>query len=187
MSPEIKSALIRVAPFLIIPLAMYTAIRRKRFTGNDIGLNAPLTYSGFFVWWFGFLLFMLLTEVIFFYQGILEVSHWHHDVSSSAIRITGMIILAPVAEELFFRGLILHKLIHWKINKHVAVLLQAVAFVLLHSFTYQNTLSSNIGIAQGFVDACLFAYARFSTKSICTSIAMHATGNTIAVIEQFIF
>jgi len=37
---------------------------------------------------------------------------------------------------------------------------------------------------QAFIDACLFAYARRHTGSIYTPIAMHMTGNTIAVIEM---
>jgi membrane protease YdiL (CAAX protease family) len=186
MSPEIKSALLRVVPFLIIPLVIAIGIRRKKFTSQQLGITPPSSYIKFFFWWLAFLLFTLLTEVTFYRLGILEVSHWHHDVPSSVIRLLGIIVLAPVAEELIFRGLFLHKLIQWKVNKHAAVLLQALIFVLLHSFTYQNTLSSNIGIAQGFADACIYAYARFNTQSIYTSMAMHSTGNLIAVLEQFI-
>ena len=186
MSSETQSALIRVVAFLIIPVAMRVAIKRKKFTRHDIALNSPLSYSKFFLWWFGFLLFTVLTEITLYRFGILEVSRWHHNGVSAAIRLIGIIVLAPLSEELLFRGFFLHKLIQWKLNRHMAVLVQAAVFVLLHSFAYQNDLSSNIGIAQGFIDACIFAYARFSTGSIYTSMAMHSTGNLVAVIEQFI-
>ncbi len=165
---------------------MGIAIRRKRFTAQDMGIASPISYQKFFLWWGLFLLFTILTEVALFRLGVLEVSPWNHGLPSSVIRLLGIIVLAPVAEELLFRGLFLHKLIQWKLNKHWAVLIQALVFVLLHSFTYQNTLSSNIGIAQGFIDACIYAYARLNTKSIYTSMAMHSTGNFIAVLEQFI-
>ncbi|MBF4470039.1 CPBP family intramembrane glutamic endopeptidase [Flavobacterium sp. HJJ] len=101
--------------------------------------------------------------------------------------IPGAVILAPIAEELLFRGCILNLLNKKKINNHLAVLIQACFFVLLHNFTYQNTMSSNIGIVQSLVDAILFGYARQYTKSLYTPITMHMTGNAIAVIERFIF
>ena len=132
------------------------------------------------------MLFIIATELTLFKTGLLEVTHWNHNLPSSLIRILGIVVLAPVSEELLFRGLFLHKLIQWKLNKHIAVLIQALVFVILHSFAYENTLSSNTGIVQGFLDACIYAYARFYTKSIYTSIVMHSTGNLIAVLEQFI-
>lgn len=186
MSTEITSAILRVAPFLIVIVGLRIGIKRQRVTTQDLGMQPPVSYGKFFAWWSLFTLFIIVTELIFFRTGLLEVTHWHHDPPSSFIRIFGIVILAPVTEELLFRGLFLQKLIQWKINKHISVLIQAFIFVLLHSFTYQNTLSSNIGIAQGFLDACLYAYARFSTQSIYTPMAMHATGNLTAVIEQFI-
>jgi membrane protease YdiL (CAAX protease family) len=102
------------------------------------------------------------------------------------ILIPGAIILAPIAEELLFRGFILNLLIKKKINNHLAILMQSCFFVLLHNFTYQNTLSSNIGIAQSLIDAMLFGYARQYTKSLYTPITMHITGNVIAIIETFV-
>ena len=73
-----------------------------------------------------------------------------------------------------------------KIKENYAILIQAIFFVLLHNFTFQNTLSSNIGIAQSLIDAILFGYARQYTKSLYTPITMHITGNAMAIIERFI-
>jgi membrane protease YdiL (CAAX protease family) len=64
--------------------------------------------------------------------------------------------------------------------------LQAVLFVLLHNFAYENTVSSNIGIVQALIDASLFGYARYYTKSLYTPMLMHALGNAVAVFERFI-
>ena len=73
------------------------------------------------------------------------------------------------------------------LNIHFAIFIQACFFVLLHNFTYQNSLSSNIGIVQSLIEASLFAYAKYHTKSIYTPITMHMTGNFIATFERFIF
>ena len=87
---------------------------------------------------------------------------------------------------MIFRGLILSKKINDNINIHLAIFIQSILFVLLHNFTYQNSLSSNIGIAQSLIDASLFGISRLHTKSIYTPITMHMTGDFIATIERFI-
>jgi len=58
--------------------------------------------------------------------------------------------------------------------------------VLLHNFTYENTMASNIGIVQSALDAVLFGYARLYTRSLVTPITMHLSGNAIAIAERFI-
>ena len=80
----------------------------------------------------------------------------------------------------------LNKLISLKVNKHIAIFILAVIFVVVHSFVFENTISSKIGIAQVFIDATLFSYARFTTKSIYTSITMHIIGNLIATLEIYL-
>lgn len=167
-------------------MVFWIAIKRKRFDTKDLCIQAPVSYRKFFIWCSLYLLFILFTELILFKTGLLEVNHRNYTLLPSVIRITGIVVLAPVSEELLFRGLFVYKLMQWKLSKHLAVLIQAVIFVLCHSFAYKNTLASNIGIIQVFLDACLFAYARFSTQSIYTSMVMHSTGNIIAVLEQFI-
>lgn len=120
------------------------------------------------------------------YLGLYRASSWSGNVLPSAIKILGIVILAPVAEELFFRGIVLSKLQQWKVNRHLAVVLQAILFMVLHTAIFNYDIHANIAKAQLFTDSVLFAYARFHTKSLYTPIAMHATGNLVAVLEQFI-
>jgi membrane protease YdiL (CAAX protease family) len=186
MNEEIKSALIRVFPFVIILIALCIAIKRRKIDKADLGMRKPISMAHFFFWTFGFLCFILLTEFLLYQLGILEIDKWNHTFYSSVIRIFGAVVLAPIAEELIFRGLLLSKFSK-KVNLHLAIVIQASFFVLLHSFAYQNTLSSNIGIVQTLIDALLFGYARHYTESIYTSMTMHITGNLIATLERFIF
>lgn len=187
MNPEIKTALFRVLPFFIVLLVLLIQMKRKKINTEEIDLKKPLLMSRFFLWTIGFLVYILATEFLFYKLGILEVSHWDHPLGSSVLRISGAVILAPIVEEIIFRGLILNVLAKRNVNRHLSIVLQALFFVLLHNFAYENTLSSNIGIVQSFIDACLFSYARYHTKSLYTSMAMHITGNLIATIERFIF
>ena len=187
MNQEIQSALIRILPFILVLFLLFLVIRKKKINEQYLHINKPYSITYFFIWTLGFLILVLLTEFTFFKLGILEIDKWNHSIYPSIIRILGAVILAPIAEEFIFRGLILNTLTKRNLNIHLAILMQACIFVLLHNFTYQNTLTSNIGIAQSLIDALLFGYARYHTKSIYTPVVMHMTGNSIAIIERFIF
>lgn len=187
MNEEIKSALIRVLPFAVILFILFLRVSRGKPNAQDLYLNKPSSTNRFFLWTVGFLSFVLLTEFTFYKLGILDIDKWNHPLLPSIIRVLGAVILAPIAEELIFRGFILNMLTKRKLNLHLAIFIQACFFVLLHNFTYQNNLSSNIGIVQSLIDATLFGYAKYNTKSIYTPITMHMTGNFIATFERFIF
>ncbi len=185
MNQEVTAAIIRTLPFLVIILVIATLIKRQKINSQALDIQKPNAIILFLIWILGFLLYTLLTEFTLYSFNILEVSKWSHTISPSIILIFGIIILAPIAEELIFRGLILNLLLKKKFNIHFAILIQACFFVLLHNFTYENTLNANIGIVQSLIDAMLFGYARYYTKSIYTPITMHISGNAIAILERF--
>lgn len=186
MNEEIKTALVRVMPFAVILFILFIATKRRKIKTEDLGIRKPNSTIQFIYWILVFFVFILLTELSLNKFGFLEIDKWNHPLFPSIIRIFGAVILAPIAEELIFRGLILNKLLKNKLDIHPAIIIQACIFVLLHNFTYQNTLSSNIGVVQSLIDALLFGYARFYTKSIYTPITMHFTGNLIATLERFV-
>jgi membrane protease YdiL (CAAX protease family) len=183
---EIIKSLIRVLPFVIILIVLKVRIKQNKITVGELDLQYPNSIKKSLVWCVSFLIFCLITEYILYKNEILEVSKRHSSFIPSIIKVFGMVIIAPIAEELLYRGLFLNKLLALKINKHLAIFLLALLFVGVHSFAYENTFSSKIGIIQTFIDASLFAYARFSTKSIYTPIIMHITGNLIATLEIFL-
>lgn len=185
MDPEIKSALFRIFPFAIVLLVVAIRLRQNKIDAASLDLVKPISWKRYLLCTLGFLAFILLTEWTLFQFGLLETDRWNHPLLSSVLRITGAVIIAPIAEELLFRGFILN-LLRKKTNVHLAIFLQAILFVLLHNFAYENTLSSHIGIGQSFVDACLFGYARQYTKSLYTPMTMHMTGNLIATLERFV-
>jgi membrane protease YdiL (CAAX protease family) len=153
MNEEIKNALIRVVPFAIILLILSIATKRKKIEIADLGIKKPNSINNYFFWVIIFLLFILLTEFSLYKLGFLEIDKWNHSKFPSIIRILGAVVLAPIAEEFIFRGLLLSKLTNKQLNIHFAILIQACIFVLLHNFTYQNTFSSNLGIIQSLIDA----------------------------------
>jgi membrane protease YdiL (CAAX protease family) len=183
---ELTKILIRILPFLVIIIALTIRVRKGKLTKDDLGIRKPETNMKAFIWGVSFLMFCILTEFILFRFGLLEFKNYEFDIKTSIIKIFGMVLIAPIAEELLYRGLFLTKLINLKLNKHVAIFIIAILFVIVHSLVFENTMASKIGIVQIFVDATLFGYARLTTKSILTPIVMHITGNLIATFEMYL-
>ncbi len=184
---EINSALVRVIPFAIVPVVFGILLKKGKISADLIALQRPASNRYFMLWLTGFLLLTLAIEYLLAGFGLLEIDKWNHaSYAGSAIRIFGAVVLAPISEELLFRGMMLGKLLQSKkVSLPAAIAIQAIVFVALHNFTWQHSTSSYIGIAQGLLDASLFALARIRTGSLATSIGMHTTGNLIATLERF--
>lgn len=185
MNNEITKAILRVIPFVIVMLVFAILVWRGRLKKEDFAWVGPSSRPRVLYWVVGFIVLVCVEEWIVMRLGWLDVQPWNHTGAVSFIRIIGAVLLAPIAEELIFRGMFITKLSQ-RFSVHVAILIQAVVFVMLHSFTYENTTASNIGIIQGFTDAILYGYARWTTRTIMTSTLMHMGGNLIATLERFI-
>lgn len=183
MSGAATDTLLRVAPFIVFLTVFAIRAAQRRSLLNELDLRAP-PVRPMLAWLLGFVVIAVSVELVLFNLNLLEASPWQVNTPLLAIRIVGIVVLAPIAEEILFRGLLLNWLEARLGNTHVAILLLAGAFVAVHAFAYDNTIGAKIGIAQTFVDACLFAYARKLTKSLWTPIFMHAAGNAIAVLER---
>lgn len=83
-------------------------------------------------------------------------------------------VLAPVAEEMVFRGAILRKLLGVLDNKWLAIFVSAVVFGALHGNLPQFIHAALIGILLGWM------YAK--TDSIVPGIVFHWVNNTVAFV-----
>ncbi len=82
-------------------------------------------------------------------------------------------IIAPIAEELLFRGLILH-LFNRHLNIRPALIIQGILFGLFHLNLVQGLYASVTGIAMGM--------AYVFTGSLWVPILIHIVNNTSAVL-----
>jgi membrane protease YdiL (CAAX protease family) len=180
----VLNSVIRVAPFVILLAVIALRVRQGAIKPADLAWQRPRSLLVAAGWWLLFVAIAGVMELFTYYHGALELGGFKHSGFDAALRIVGMLLLAPVGEELLFRGILLSFLLRRLGNPHLAIGAQAAFFVALHAFAYAGTFASNVGIAQSFIDASLFAYARRQTGSIFTPIAMHMTGNTIAVLEM---
>jgi len=93
------------------------------------------------------------------------------------IRILSIAVMASVVEEVVFRGIILKRLMDMSISFHIANVIQAFLFGLIHFNVLQSAYAFLIGIAFGLV------YAKF--KTIWAPIIMHTTFNLLSVLAAY--
>lgn len=184
MADEATNTILRVAPYLVFLAVFSVRVAQRRFDPVLLGLHAPSSAKETALWVLGFVTFAGAAEVVLNQLGLLEITSWQFNYPWWLVRAAGIVLLAPICEEIVFRGLLLNVLERRLGNRHLAVAIQAVAFVAVHAFAYEDSIGARIGVGQTFVDGCLFAYARRHTRSLLAPILMHATGNAIAVLER---
>lgn len=95
--------------------------------------------------------------------------------STVVVLLLGVAIVAPIAEELAFRGYLFPALTRWR-GPWIAALATAALFGLAHAFVYPPLLLPLMAIF-GFA-LCLL---RWFTRSLLPCVGLHAFNNTLAV------
>ena len=184
MSPEARSTLLQVGPFAVALLMLTVAISGGRIPRQDIGLHPP-TKSGSWRWIMGFLLYSLAVEAgQYAYAGHWPVLPWTYALPVLVVRAGGILLVAPLVEELLLRGVLLAVLRRRHVPVLVAIGLQSAVFTLLHIGALSASWAGVLGVGQILVDGILFGAARYQTGSLYPAIAMHILGNSIAVAER---
>jgi membrane protease YdiL (CAAX protease family) len=132
------------------------------------------------------LIYSLTVEAVqyAYYQGKLPITPWTYTLPVMLVRVVGILLLAPLVEELLLRGVLLAALRRKHVPIMVAIALQSSVFTVLHLGTLSPSWASMLGLLQIFVDGVLFGLARYHTGSLYPAIAMHMLGNCIAVAER---
>jgi membrane protease YdiL (CAAX protease family) len=128
---------------------------------------------------------VLLSEVDNVFRSILPPPQWlvkvFQDLFSAQnklfSRVLLLVIIAPVTEELFFRGIVLRGLL----SRHrpaVAVTLTAVLFAGLHLNPWQFLSALFLGI--------LFGWLYLRTGSVPLCMLAHATANGLSIVSTLI-
>lgn len=99
-----------------------------------------------------------------------EISSW---LSAGLPQILLICVIAPVVEEMLFRGIILRSFLQ-QYERRYAILGSAVVFGFYHMNIYQLVGASMFGIVAGWL------YER--TRSLIPGIAMHAAVNTSVML-----
>ena len=83
-------------------------------------------------------------------------------------------LMAPLVEELVFRGAILRALLRWKSNPWIGIVISAVMFSVIHMNPAQMPHAFLIGILLGWM--------YYRTDSIVPGVVYHWVNNTIAYV-----
>ena len=83
-------------------------------------------------------------------------------------------LLAPLSEELVFRGAILRELLKWKENPWIGIFISAMLFSLVHMNPVQMPHAFLVGILLGWL--------YYRTNSIIPGVIWHWVNNTIAYV-----
>ena len=83
-------------------------------------------------------------------------------------------LLAPLSEELVFRGAILRELLKWKENPWIGIFISAMLFSLVHMNPVQMPHAFLVGILLGWL--------YYRTDSIIPGVIWHWVNNTVAYV-----
>ena len=83
-------------------------------------------------------------------------------------------ILAPIVEELFFRGVVERILLKLKTSPWVGIIASAMLFTMMHEFPYQAI--------SAFIGGVIYGWVYYKTKSIYLTFSLHAVNNIIFFI-----
>ena len=83
-------------------------------------------------------------------------------------------LLAPLAEEMVFRGAVLRSLLRWKENPWICIVISAVLFAVIHMNPAQMPHAFLIGLLLGWL--------YYRTDSIVPGVVYHWVNNTVAYV-----
>jgi len=140
---------------------------------KELGLAVPLVFCILVVEW---LVVLLLSNIPGGQDEISPTLSWIRDAPNYKrlyLLLIAMITFGPVAEELFFRGL-LYNALRQRVAPLIAVIIQAMVFALVHyGFPETRITSMLIVFTSGVILASVYEWR----KTLWSPIAIHALKN----------
>ncbi len=177
MDEELKSTLLRVVPIAFVIPIPFIVCKFKKFPFREtLALKWP-PVKQILIWLCIYAVFAIINEFYYLQSEAFRSRAWDFELPVVIIRSIGIIVLAPVAEELIFRGLLFNRLSRLRTGEIGAVIITTVFFAAAH---YQYGLSDMLYIVYL---GLLLGIVRWRTGSVFLTITMHMIANTISVVE----
>jgi len=180
MTPVLRDSLLRLAlPTVAIEIMLAVATVRKFSLSEDLGIRLP-TFAQASLWTLIFCGLLISEELIGKAAGLQEPEPWGPQYSAAvkAVRAIAMVTVAPISEELLFRGLLFNAISKTALRRPGAVIITAIAFATLH---YQYTLAELLFV---LADGFFYGVARYVTGSTILTMLLHMLGNSYAAYER---
>lgn len=111
-------------------------------------------------------------------QSLIDITAGTETTVETVLIVVALVILAPVAEELIFRGILLSRLVR-SMTIWLAVVAQAALFGLVHVLGDPGAIAALPGL---FLIALVLGYAAIRTGSLSLPIYLHAGVNLTAAL-----
>jgi len=180
MHRDLRDALIRVAsPAVTIALTLAIARARRLTLVNDLGLRAPPPGQAA-LWSLVFVALAVGQEVAGEALGWPAPEPWRDKYAGPALaaRVAGIVVLAPVAEELLFRGLLFRVIARSPLKQAGAIAVTAALFAASHLQYDRRALGLIL------LEGVCYGAIRASTGSTLLTMGIHAAANGYAVYQR---
>jgi membrane protease YdiL (CAAX protease family) len=175
---EISGSILRIGVSAFLIAIVFIICRVKRLPIKETLALRSITFQNTFLWVSLFVVWVLIEEISFKFLGIPSAQTWTYSLPAIFIRAFGIVLIAPVGEELLFRGLLFKRISDSKLGVTGAILIPAAIFAFIH---VQYDILVIVFI---FFDGIFYGLARHKTGSVILPILLHCLGNIYAVIER---
>ncbi len=170
-------------PACIGLIVLFVKLRRPISLRQYLGLN-PLATRSILFWGLLLALFMLISDGLTYLTGWdvvpPQMARAYETAGLLPLLWFAIICLAPLFEEIFFRGFMFAGIRHSRLGGPGAIVITALVWACIH-MQYDVYQVSHI-----FLGGLLFGMARLKTESVYMTIAMHVIWNIIAMVETAI-
>jgi len=174
-----------VSGVICIPLILwFTKLRKNISVKNYIGFKEPS--KGEWIKWLLILAaFLFLSDIFSFILQKPVVPPFMVDAYKTASSLPALlfaiIIVAPIFEEIFFRGFLFQGIRYSRLGPMGAIGITSFFWAIIH---LQYDL---YGIATVFVMGLLLGTVRLKTDSIYLVMVMHSLGSLVATVETAVY
>lgn len=175
--------LIYLTPFILFFIFFFLKMKKTNFWD----IFYPLKFSNFKIYPLIIIITICSMIITNYLSSIIPSSNYienmyrkmekiiYNQLNCPISLIISTTLLAPICEEIFFRGIILQGLLNNKIHPFKAILFSSFLF----GFVHMNPWQFIGGIIIGSIFGIIYLY----TKSIFNCILLHSLNNLIAIIS----
>ena len=177
MSP---GTLIRLAAELLVLLVLCLVLRARGEPLREVFALVPVRRATLAGWVAAFVVLVLLEALLGPLLGFPPARPWESRYGSTemVIRLVGIVLVAPITEELIFRGAAFTRLARTGLEASGAIAVTAAVFAILH-------LQYGPGpVTMILIDGLFYGLARAKTGSVLVPLVCHMIGNSYAAWER---
>jgi len=174
--------LVRLGAELLGLLLLCVVLRARGESLRKVLALTPPRLSTLAAWAAAFSVLVALEALLEPLLGFPPVHPWEAGYHSAdlLVRLAGVVLVAPVAEELIFRGAAFTRLAGTGLGPSGAIAVTAAIFAMLH-------LQYGSGhIALILVDGLFYGLARAKTGTVLVPLVCHMIGNSYAAWERLV-